>query len=531
MIDPITKQYIPTYEEGQQARADLIKSQQSAPVLNPQGILDVTNPKNKEIGIISTDIASGMVQKDEETLKRLSGVSSFIPGTSGFTDLTKLQPGQTFQLGNDTWTKTPEGKYIPVSKQGELTSGKLPSETQLGTIKFLNSNNQTTELNGMAIMPEAYQNLLDQGYFPIEKSGDIPSWAAVGDTETGRANAELLRMKKEKDDLVAGMKSYMVSDEALNNQIKGIESLYDTRIKDMEDINNRRGQSMKTLGIRIGSRWTGGAGGVFGGIIAEEERQAVNRISELEAEKQNSITGAQNAARENNWKVYSEMVDQAEKSYKEQLDNVKKMNEKLVENNKKIKDQKIKASRDSAVSDLISQGITDPTEILDMLNFYEDGTSTGGDFTIEEIDKVIESIKKATKTDNLDGDIKEWKQLLDLGEANGGLPAGTTFMDYQKQKGESWSEPYLFAGDYVQKNTKTGEIRTAVNMPSGGEETKEDKQIKSFYDEADNLGKQIDSGSMSWNDAWNRLKIRYPQASVELMDQTLGFKRREASGQ
>ena len=34
-------------------------------------------------------------------------------------------------------------------------------------------------------------------------------------------------------------------------------------------------------------------------------------------------------------------------------------------------------------------------------------------------------------------------------------------------KAEVWSEPYLLGGDYVQKNTKTGEIRTAVNVPIG----------------------------------------------------------------
>lgn len=31
-----------------------------------------------------------------------------------------------------------------------------------------------------------------------------------------------------------------------------------------------------------------------------------------------------------------------------------------------------------------------------------------------------------------------------------------------------WSEPYLVGGDYVQKNSLTGEIRTAVNVPVGG---------------------------------------------------------------
>ncbi len=36
---------------------------------------------------------------------------------------------------------------------------------------------------------------------------------------------------------------------------------------------------------------------------------------------------------------------------------------------------------------------------------------------------------------------------------------------------ENWSEPYLLGGDYVQKNSKTGEIRTAVNVPKGTDTT------------------------------------------------------------
>lgn len=36
-------------------------------------------------------------------------------------------------------------------------------------------------------------------------------------------------------------------------------------------------------------------------------------------------------------------------------------------------------------------------------------------------------------------------------------------------KEATWSAPYLLGGDYVQKNNRTGEIRTAVNMPAGND--------------------------------------------------------------
>lgn len=48
------------------------------------------------------------------------------------------------------------------------------------------------------------------------------------------------------------------------------------------------------------------------------------------------------------------------------------------------------------------------------------------------------------------------------------LPDATKLLDpYIKQQAD-WGAPYLLGGDYVQKNAKTGEIRTAVNIPAGG---------------------------------------------------------------
>ena len=378
-----------------------------------------------EIGIMTTDAAERYKQQLDDSLNQLSG-------TTGLPDLSKLQAGQTFQFGGQTYTKTPEGKFSLVSAPA-TTQTPLP-KTEPPKITFLNENNQRTDLTGEAITPEAYQNLLNQGYFAIESSGNLPSWASVGDITSGRAQVQLQQAKKEKDDLIAGMSKFMVSDETLNNQIQSISALYDTRIRDMEDINRRRTESVKTLGVRLGSRYTGGEGGMFGGIITEEERQGANRITELQAKKQEAITEAKEAARTKNWSVYEKMITQAENAYKEQKDTVVEMNKKIIEQNKKIQEQKIRSSRDSVITDLIGQGITDSTTLLDFLNFYEDGTPTGGDFTFEEVNKILEKLKTETKSVNLGADINEWQYLLGLGEEGGGIKSNTTFMEYRKMK-------------------------------------------------------------------------------------------------
>lgn len=83
------------------------------------------------------------------------------------------------------------------------------------------------------------------------------------------------------------------------------------------------------------------------------------------------------------------------------------------------------------------------------------------------------------------------------------------------------------SGGFTIGNTRYDAEGNVIVTGTTTEKTPEQKEIDSFYDEADNLGKMIDSGTMSWKDAWNRLHTRFPLASVELIDQTLGFKRRE----
>ena len=356
----------------------------SAPTVVKSSV--ATKPKT-EIGITSTDKAVGMVQKDQIKLDQLSGVD-----TNLF-----LKAGET-----------PE-QYR--ARTEAYFAAKRPTQnapvvtTNQPKIKMLNLDGQTTELNGSAITPEAMQNLKDQGYYAIETTGDVPAWASTGDIATGKANAELDAAKKAKDDLIEGLSKFTISDEQLNAQTKTISDLYDARINDMRDINSRRAQSVKTLGVRSGNRYTGGEGGVFGGIIAEEERQGVKRIGELESEKQSAISAAREAARSGNWLIYSKKVDIAEKAYASQQDAVAKLNENLVKNNNEIKKQQIQASRDSAVGGLIEQGITDPAKLLNMLNFDESGKRIG-DFTSKEIADNLKNLTVVEKA--IPGIVGEW---------------------------------------------------------------------------------------------------------------------------
>jgi len=54
------------------------------------------------------------------------------------------------------------------------------------------------------------------------------------------------------------------------------------------------------------------------------------------------------------------------------------------------------------------------------------------------------------------------------------------------------------------------------------EESDEDKEIENFRKDAAEIVAKLDNGDITWGTAYDQLKIKYPQASNELIDQTLG---------
>ena len=381
-----------------------------------------TNPGLKPTSPVVLSSAQGMdsVQKDQN---RLASISA-----------NPLDPAK-YPMGTGT------GNGV-TGKDTTKTGTETQTKTSTGKIKYINLDGQTQELSGDNINPETVQSLLDQGYYSAESSGDVPSWATTGDLATGRqqaqANAALKTAQSDLDALKTQLAKFTITDAQLKAQTDAIGGLWDKRISDMERINTQREQSIKTLGIRLGNRYTGGEGGMFGGIIAEEERQGVSRIADLEAEKQAAISAAEGAARDKNWQVYSKEVDNAEARYKDKLDAVKELNKMVAANNnkiaeenrvesKKIQEQVRQASRDNAVSGLLAQGITDPNLMLNYLNYDQSGNAVG-DFTAKEVSDTMKSLSLADKA--APGIVGEWLAAKE----NDPSLKNVSLMDYIQQK-------------------------------------------------------------------------------------------------
>lgn len=120
--------------------------------------------------------------------------------------------------------------------------------------------------------------------------------------------------------------------------------------------------------------------------------QNADKIKDLEAEENDLINAAKAAQLANNNKILELKNAQIEKVREAKQAAAKKINDDLIEANKKAREAMMQASRNFAVADLFAQGITDPKQMLDFLNFDEQGNQIG-DFTAKEIQDTLKSLE------------------------------------------------------------------------------------------------------------------------------------------
>lgn len=113
----------------------------------------------------------------------------------------------------------------------------------------------------------------------------------------------------------------------------------------------------------------------------------------------------------------------------------------------------IQSGRDTAIAGLVTQGVTDPSEILQLVNFDEKGEQIG-DFTAEEIGKTLESLS-ISGSKNISGDLASFQWL----QRNNRLPSAITALPEQDQ---------YFAYLNMQKLANAGKLGSAASAYGGG---------------------------------------------------------------
>ena len=234
-------------------------------------------------------------------------------------------------------------------------------------------------LTGPAINDKALADLKTQGY--------VESNATLSSLTKDKLAAETAKKAAQDslDSLVKDLSSTVISAPELQSSIQRIQGVYQARIAAMENINQRREATLNTLGIRLGSRYTGGSAGTMGSILSEEERQGQTRIMSIQSEMLNAIAGAEKAAKEQNYSVYTKMVDLATKKNDDKIKAFADLEKAQKAEQDKIEQEAKNVDQQSSILEQIHLGTKDPVEIF---------TALGGKVSFDDIKTITDTLPK-----------------------------------------------------------------------------------------------------------------------------------------
>lgn len=310
----------------------------------------------------------------------------------------------------------------PTKPSGEKPADKPKDLTQS---KFINQETgQEYSFNEFDIEDPNNQKFIKDNNLQFME-GYFPKFLTSTPDDT-LAQQELKDAKSDYQTAVNNLSTFNVSnDPQLASILSGIGSQWQARINEMERINKSRQASISTTGVRIGSRYTGGAGGMFGGIIAEEERQGAERVSALEAQKQAALMNARIAYEDKEYKKYKDNVDAARDFYDRQLKEVNELNKLTTENNKKIQEELTREKNEVAVSKSIADGFDNAYDIFNEL---------GGKVPIKDINEFLKNI--VFPKDKLVGEAADFESFITAGLIDKNLSKDEQWKAYQKLTGK-----------------------------------------------------------------------------------------------
>lgn len=298
--------------------------------------------------------------------------------------------------------KTAEAK-MTVQPPTEKTTKKEDKAVVDTSITFVNpQTGQTAIIADPAINRQTIQNLISSGYSVQEAKGGVPTWlqqkpdgtASVTPQSSEEQDFQNIKTQADNDLLkLRNFESELSNDPVLANILSNVSQQWESRIRGAEQSVASRNAAMQTAGFRLGARYGGGSAGPTAGIISAEERAGMEKISDLLAQKNSALAEARSAYETKKWDRYVKLVEISEKKLADSKEAIAALNKVTAEENKKIRDREIQATRDGAIAGLLNQGITDPKEMIDLLNYDEDGNQIG-DFTSEELKKTLENFDK-----------------------------------------------------------------------------------------------------------------------------------------
>ena len=179
------------------------------------------------------------------------------------------------------------------------------------------------------------------------------------------------------------------SDAFLADQISNIMADYQGRKSELEKANASTLGSLATTGYRYGTARY--APELNKSLLGVEERAGIQKLSDLAAQTQGLIIQAKSAAQTGKFEMLSKYMGEIDKKRTEQATAAKELATKKAAVDKLRNDRLHQVSVDNSINGLLLQGVTDPKQILDFLN-YDDKGNLIGDVTADEVKKAIDNL-------------------------------------------------------------------------------------------------------------------------------------------
>lgn len=295
------------------------------------------------------------------------------------------------------------------------------------------------------------------------------------DPETAKINSQIGTLQ---DNLDASTKQ----------SIDTIEQQYSQLISQQQQINTQ------AAGARTAALLTGGTSryspDTASGIMKTQLSYGLQQIAKLDADENNAIAQAKQAQQTGDAQLADKLITDAQDIRSQKATIANQLNDALSKANQASLDSQRLSSVGTAVAGLLEQGVTDPAQILDYVNTYDDGSSTGANLTADELGTMLKTLKTTTGTDDLSnysGDIKNFEALAQskqLPAAVAALPADRQLQAYLKMIHDAATtvKPVSAIGSGTSSGNSSGS--SAGGTGSGGDNT---NWLAQFYGSGGNV--------------------------------------------
>lgn len=186
------------------------------------------------------------------------------------------------------------------------------------------------------------------------------------------------------------------SDSITASFIDSIHQQYAQLRQQQQEANRRSEKSVKTALLTGGVTGKGSASQYAPisseGIIQSQVSYGLGQIADLNAKEQAAILQAQQAGFERDYKLMDSLNQQISKIRDEKVKKADEVAKTIADQNAKLREKILQSSRDSAITNVFNQGVLEPSEILDTLN-YDDNGKKIGDFTLAEVSTAVKNLR------------------------------------------------------------------------------------------------------------------------------------------